>query len=336
MQERQLLTLHWCSVSEWGRERLSTCLLYKGCQYIRKWQCSTIVNILQFTVGYLNATIKRRIQNADLEIGPDGSSQTRRSPRVDGYGARFKLPRSSGTGFWMVLRPNRTVFPVHTRTAGGLPAPVANTNFYTTESVLTSGCCFISQRIWMIICIVLVILGRCIEIGKFGTGRRYMWIHRCGRQIDDLGTLSSGIVTGWDRWGAGKMWLRQSTSGRWRWTCSFASPPCLWNLCIVILPCKASGCVVLTKHSCISFHRSIQSSMPVKLNAPILLCLDRGVRFLDQIFRFLDSGPRKSIFGHFDNIQGQAHVGLFQLYPTSLPCHSSRHTETLQEISCCF
>jgi len=27
---------------------------------------------------------------------------------------------------------------------------------------------------------------------------------------------------------------------------------------------------------------------------------------------------------------------MFQLYPTSLPCHSSRHVENLQGISCCF
>jgi hypothetical protein len=30
------------------------------------------------------------------------------------------------------------------------------------------------------------------------------------------------------------------------------------------------------------------------------------------------------------------HVRLFQLYPTSLPCHSRRHVEYLQGISCCF
>ena len=116
MQDHQLLTLNWRSFSGWGRERLSTCLLYKGCQYIRKWKCSTIVNILQLTVGYLNATIHRETWNAEPEIGPDRSSQMRQNPRVEGYRAGFGPPARSGSGFWTVLDPNRTVFLVHTRT----------------------------------------------------------------------------------------------------------------------------------------------------------------------------------------------------------------------------
>ena len=128
MQDHALLTLHWRSFSGWGRECLSICLLYKGCQYIRKWQCSTILNILQLTVGCLNAAIKRQTRNAEPEIGPNGSSQTLRNPWVDRYGARFGAARSCGSGFWTVLEPNRSVFPVQTLTAGGLPGPVANTS----------------------------------------------------------------------------------------------------------------------------------------------------------------------------------------------------------------
>jgi hypothetical protein len=48
-----------------------------------------------------------------------------------------------------------------------------------------------------------------------------------------------------------------------------------------------------------------------------------------QILNFLYSGARKLAFGHFAHIQCQAHVGLFELYVTSLPCHSSRHVENL-------
>ena len=66
-------------------------------------------------------------RNAEPESGTDGSSQTRRNPRVDGYGSRFRPPRVCGLGFWTVLEPNRPVFAVQTRTAGGLPGPVANT-----------------------------------------------------------------------------------------------------------------------------------------------------------------------------------------------------------------
>jgi len=44
-------------------------------------------------VGCLNATINRTTPNAEQEIGPNGSSQTRQSPLVDRFGAGFGLPR---------------------------------------------------------------------------------------------------------------------------------------------------------------------------------------------------------------------------------------------------
>jgi len=69
--------------------------------------------------------------------------------------------------------------------------------------------------------------------------------------------------------------------------------------------------------------------MPRKLNSSLLLFSDFGARFLN-------CGARKPTFRHFRHIQGQAHVRLFQLYPTSLPRHSRRHVENLQEISCFF
>jgi len=127
MQHHQLLTLHWHSLSGWGRERLSPWLLYKGCQYIRTWQCSTIVIILQLTLGYLNATIKRMTRNAQPEIGTNESSPTQQNPRVDRYRSGIGPPGGSSSGFSTGLKPNRHVCTVRTRTAGGLPGPVANT-----------------------------------------------------------------------------------------------------------------------------------------------------------------------------------------------------------------
>jgi len=76
--------------------------------------------------------------------------------------------------------------------------------------------------------------------------------------------------------------------------------------------------------------------MPSKLNTALLLFSDLGARFLDHIFCLLDCGPRKPFFSHFSHIQGQAHVGLFQPDPTSLPYHSSRHVDNLQDIRCGF
>jgi len=121
IQDLELLMLGWRSFPGWGRERLSTYFDHKGGQYVQKEHRHTIVNILRFTVRYLNVTINRTTPNAKPEIGHDGSSQSRWNPRVDGYGARFELLRSSGSGFWMVMKPNRTVFPVQTRTAGWFP-----------------------------------------------------------------------------------------------------------------------------------------------------------------------------------------------------------------------
>jgi hypothetical protein len=34
MEGQQLLTLHWCSFSWWGREYLTICFSYKGRQYL--------------------------------------------------------------------------------------------------------------------------------------------------------------------------------------------------------------------------------------------------------------------------------------------------------------
>jgi len=99
----------------------------KGSRFIRKGQSPTKVDILRLAVGYLHATINRKTQNTEPEIGTDGSSQTWQNSRVDGYRSGFGPPRRCGLGFWMVQKPNQSVFPVRSRTAGGLPGPVPNT-----------------------------------------------------------------------------------------------------------------------------------------------------------------------------------------------------------------
>jgi hypothetical protein len=73
--------------------------------------------------------------------------------------------------------------------------------------------------------------------------------------------------------------------------------------------------------------------MPWKLNTPLLLFSVLSAWSHNQIHRSPYCGARKAFFGHCGHIQRQAHVGLWQLYPTSLPCHSCRHVETLQDIS---
>jgi len=209
-------------------------------------------------------------------------------------------------------------------------------HYHATDTVLT----FISQLIWIKIGIVLGIL---IIFERFRTGKSCMRIHISGRKIVDFRRLSSGSVTGWGRWGmwrAGRMlsrlWSPHSASGGWRCTCFLESQACLQILCGAILALKAAGRLVLTKHCRLSLYRSRHLVMPRKLNALLVLFSDLGAWFLNKIFRFLYCGARKAFFGHFGHIQCQAHVGLFHLYPTSLPCHSCRHVDNLQAISCCF
>jgi len=135
IQNQKSLTRRWLSCSGWGKEPVTLVFSYKGCRFIRKGQWCAKVNILRLIVGDLNATLNRKTRNTEPQIGTDGSSQTRQNPQVDGYGSGFGPPRRCGSGFWTVLEPNQTGFPVRTRTAGGLPGPVANTATMTLFSI---------------------------------------------------------------------------------------------------------------------------------------------------------------------------------------------------------
>jgi len=119
MQDLQSLTRSWRSIPGWGRKRLATYFDQKGYQFIQKEHRHMIFNILQLTAGYLNATMNRTTRNAKPEIGPDGSSPILLNPRVGRYSEGCGPPQSSGSGFWTVLEPNRTILPVQTRTAAG-------------------------------------------------------------------------------------------------------------------------------------------------------------------------------------------------------------------------
>jgi len=179
-------------------------------------------------------------------------------------------------------------------------------HYHTADSVLNSGCSCISQHIWNKICIVLAILGRCIKSEKFTTGKRGRWIRISDWQIDDFGMLSSSIVTSWrsrrsrQRWR--RVWSRLSASVGWRCPSSFPFSFCLRILCSDILRRKASGCLVSTKYSRVSFYRSHHLFMSRKLNTLLLLFSDLGGRFLDQQLRFLNRGAEKPSFRHLRHI----------------------------------
>jgi len=70
---------------------------------------------------------KCETQNAEQEIGTDGSNQTRRDPLDDRNGSGLCQPSVRGSGFSPGLELNQPVFVVQTRNAGRLPGPFATT-----------------------------------------------------------------------------------------------------------------------------------------------------------------------------------------------------------------
>jgi hypothetical protein len=112
----------------------------------------------------------------------------------------------------------------------------------------------------------------------------------------------------------------------------FASPACPQIHYRAILARKASGHMVLTNHSQVSFHCSPYIVMPKKLNTRHGVFSDLSARCLHQVLCFLYCSAQKPSFCYFSHIEGQAHVGLSPLSTASLPCCCSRHVEFLNHI----
>jgi len=107
----------------------------------RKWNMTYKCQYFTIHSSISECDHKCETRNAEPEIRTDGSSSTRRNPRVDGYVSVFGPPRVNWSDFWTGLEPNRLVFAVQIRTAGGLPRPVANT--------IHVGRSYCSLRIWI-------------------------------------------------------------------------------------------------------------------------------------------------------------------------------------------
>jgi len=145
-------------------------------------------------------------------------------------------------------------------------------------------------------------------------------------------------VTWWRRWRSGQMWPFGRRCHWFSWWCggSFAPPAGLRILSSTILAWKAAGHMISINHCPVSFYRSLHLLIRRKLNSSLLLFSDFSARFLNQSLCFPCCSRPKPSLGHFRHVQGEAHVGSFQLDTTSLPRHSSRHVDNLLEISCCF
>jgi hypothetical protein len=158
-----------------------------------------------------------------------------------------------------------------------------------------------------------------------------------GRGIDDFSRLSSGSVTGLGGWCACRMWSRLwnllSVPGGWRCTCSFVCAAYLRILCGAIWARKAAECLILMKHCQLSLYRRLPLFVPSILNTPLRFFSDLSAWFLYEIYGSLNCGVQHAFPGHFGDIQRNAYVGLFQLYPTSLPCHICRHVRNQHDFS---
>jgi len=66
---------------------------------------------------------------------------------------------------------------------------------------------------------------------------------------------------------------------------------------------------------------------PSKLMCQFLLFSDVSVRFLDQIFHFLNCSEGNPFFCHLAIFKARQMSDCLQLYQTFLPRHSSRHVE---------
>ena len=168
-------------------------------------------------------------------------------------------------------------------------------HYHTADSVQCSWCSFIRQHIWIKISTVLAIMGRCMRGKWFSSGKGSMWIRVSRRQIHDFETFSTGSITSWGGLSSvqrcHRLWSRlwsllcslQSASVGQRLTFYFASPACQRIVSSAICARKASGHVVLIKHSWVSFYYILHHGVPTILNTPHHLFWHIGVWFLDHI-----------------------------------------------------
>jgi hypothetical protein len=132
------LSYPWCRTkSRWrsidahyqdGAGSVSLRFQFKRGEFIKKIQWFTNVEILKLTVGHMNVTINRKTRKPEPQNETNEFHQAQQSLQVAGYQYWFDTPRNTSSDFWKGLQPIWTVFPVRTRTAGGLPVLIAITS----------------------------------------------------------------------------------------------------------------------------------------------------------------------------------------------------------------
>jgi len=171
-------------------------------------------------------------------------------------------------------------------------------------------------------------LGNALDESVYPAGNETSW------ETWDLEVLPVGKAGVPDRSRDGSGVRSVSVGRTSAWSCM--SPACLQIDWSEILSRKAAGHVVLTQFCQLRLYRSIHLFTLWKPNTPHLLFLDLHAWLLNEIICFHYCAAQKAFFRDFGHMPCLKHVGLFQLYPTRLPCDSCRHVENLEDISCCF
>jgi len=124
MQDQISLTLCWRSFSGCGWACEYASFPHQGGEYVENEACSTNVNILQFTVAYLNATInvKPEMQNRRLE--PTGLAEPGETRGLTGTGLGPALQESAGRGFGRVWNRTDPFLRSKPRPVAGYPYPL--------------------------------------------------------------------------------------------------------------------------------------------------------------------------------------------------------------------
>jgi len=115
-------------ISRFGQQVCFSFFDYSGSQYIGPSQSPTKVNILLFTVEYLDAIIHSKTRYKELEIETNGSSQSQQNLWFHKYVYGFSLTRGRGTGVSTSLKLNKTVLTVWILTAGQLVELIADSS----------------------------------------------------------------------------------------------------------------------------------------------------------------------------------------------------------------
>jgi len=95
----------------------------------RKWTVMYQCQYFTINSSISECDQKCETRNTEPEIRITRYRQCRQNPQIDGYGSGFGSPRNSGLGSSTGLEPDQAIFAVTTRTAGGLPEPIADTTY---------------------------------------------------------------------------------------------------------------------------------------------------------------------------------------------------------------